>query len=173
MNFYVYLLDEKEMFGRLDAVFLYMVLVGLPACVARCRKRPVREIVQQKNCIQKMVLNFACQGSCENSLSNILRQNGASQSCQISSFRQQTVRLRCFRNGDFTQLKSRDIMVPVVTACACGGGSSGSTLSDTNSEEDREVPVHTTRRSRIQHLLQRLALGRHRGRHRGLAHSRT
>lgn len=155
------------MLKRYNGILVFIVSIFLITTEGRCRKRPVREIIQHRNCIQKTVINFACEGSCDNRLSNILSAESATQSCQISASQQRFVRLRCFENGDLTQMKSRQIAVSVVTECSCsaitGPSESGST---SQTIADIQRPAHATRRSRFQSLLQRLAMGRHRGRHR-------
>lgn len=155
------------MMATKNAVLICFLSLFFTTIEGRCRKRPVREIIQHKNCIQKTVLNFACEGSCENSLSNILSAGSAPQACQISASRQRFVHLRCFENGDLHRLKSRNIAVSVVTECSCSTRSE-LTIGNPNTEtyNDEARPAHATRRSRFQTFLQGLALGRHRGRHR-------
>lgn len=152
---------------RYSGILVLIVSVFIMTTASRCRKRPVREIIQHRNCIQKTVINFACEGSCDNRLSNILSAESATQSCQISASQQRFVRLRCFENGDLTQMKSRQIAVSVVTGCSCSA-ISGPSASDSTSQLVSGInrPAHATRRSRFQSLMQRLAMGRHRGRHR-------
>lgn len=152
---------------RYSGILVLIVSVFIMTTASRCRKRPVREIIQHRNCIQKTVINFACEGSCDNRLSNILSAESATQSCQISASQQRFVRLRCFENGDLTQMKSRQIAVSVVTGCSCSA-ISGPSASASTSQLVAGInrPAHATRRSRLQGLMQRLAMGRHRGRHR-------